>query len=280
LERARLRGANPWPLTDLHRTKEHDAAVSKYIQDDHNYFALRVNSEDLESDTLSARVLDLIKNLKTSPEKGILYFDLGEVRDVDLTLFAKAIAHHIETFPYIHRYAKFFVSAGSFPERLRIPKGEVREIARDDWRLYQGLIAIKSQLAREPAFSDFGAEKVHFPPPAGRVSVNIHLRYTTPKFYVVSKGDGAEGYQGIYKAAENIRAREDFDKTGSFGDSFIAACGVTSKKTGNATTWREVAATRHFHVVLQELAPVPTPSLVPGYRQDSFSFVGGGTGKG
>lgn len=210
-----------------------------------------------------------MQELGIEPEKIDLILDLGSVHgDKEEAVYLAARLILAET-PYIDRWRNVILSASSFPKAVgsSLDKNSNKLIDRSEWLGWKKLAGL-GKLPRLPIFSDYAVAhpEVFDDVDPRHMKISGSIRYTTDSEWLLVKGerlvgDGAKGFSQFQDLSLKVVESGKFHGAdSSWGDKKIADCamGVTDTKgklkTGNLTTWRQVANNQHITFVTQQLA--------------------------
>jgi hypothetical protein len=231
----------------------------------------RVASADLDSDAFAADIQELMGDLSCKPAQVFLVLDFKDqsaLSEAAIESFVALLQERINELPHLHDWLGFAVALSSFPTAIKLKPGEVQAYPRTDLVAYGKLLHSPKDLLRVPMFGDYAVDTSPLQKPQRRTP-SAHLRYSTPKNYIVSKGHSVKkphGYKSIYPVADALVVRADFMGPGySEGDNFISELSNRGASTGNASSWRWASTDHHltmnirainsfFGIVEQEIA--------------------------
>ncbi len=242
--------------------------VSKLYDADKNGIALRIVVTP-ETVLEGAECDAFLGELGLEPEKTDLILDLGSVyRDKEEAVYL-ASRLVLAEMPYIQRWRNVILSASSFPKTVgaSLDKNSTKLIERSEWLGWKKLTRFK-KLPRKPIYSDYAVShpEVFDDVDPRHMKISGTIRYTSDTEWLLVKGekligDGAKGFSQFQNLSEEIVKSGKFHGADtSWGDNKIAECaaGVTDSKgklkTGNLTTWRQIANNQHITYVTQQLA--------------------------
>jgi hypothetical protein len=160
--------------------------------------------------------------------------------------------------PFLDEWRSVFVSATSFPTDLSsLQKDTALTIPREDWHMFLRLRS--STKMPVIGFSDYAIQHPNLVEIDPRiVSISTQLRITQKDDWLLIKGRSTktEGFEYIRKVCRKAihEAKPPPNADFCWGDKFILECASGDAGTGNATTWRQAGFSRHFAIVLSQLA--------------------------
>jgi hypothetical protein len=259
IERGRLAGSRPCPVTGLARTPEYQAAVARFVRD-HPVMplCLRLSASDLERSSLGVDLSTLLSDLKCDPARVIVVFDLGprDLQESDLLPLTELIANRLNEMPMLHRWLNVAILMTSFPEKIPLKAGQLDRYPRFEWIVYQSLWNMRDRLLRWPIFGDYALE---FPGRylTGKAQPVAQFRYTTSADSLVVKGATTKkpnGYEAIRPVAKALVAEPEYiGPTFSQGDAFLDRQARGVGGPGNASTWRWAWTDHHLNMVWRDL---------------------------
>jgi hypothetical protein len=262
LERFRQFNGMVIPVADLHTNFYRAAAIGSHSRIAKSGVALRITMADLVRSDLVALLDTQLKNLTSEAANCIIVLDLT---DADLTSpneFAKFVAETLFKLRGIGAWAKIIVQATNYPFRNPAQDDNTADVPRKEWELWQATLKIDKAIRELAMFGDFGADNAHIDFKAGGRPIP-HLRYTTERHWLVSRGNRDTGY-GVMKAVTEIVVRSGFfsGELFSAGDEYIAARANGLNRVGNPMMWRSVNMNHHMTFVAAQLGdlyglPIP-----------------------
>ncbi len=271
LERGRLAGARPCPVTGIDRSSAYQAAVHRFTRA-HPLLpiCLRLNASQLESPTLARDLASVLGELECAPNRTILVIDLGgrELTESDALPLAELIANRLNDLPMLHEWLNVAILMTAFPEKIGLRAGQSHRYERVEWTVFQSLWNMGDSLIRRPIYGDYALEYPGRYVTGGAQPV-AQFRYTTDTSYLVLKGlttKKPNGYGVIREVALRLVAEPEFLGAGfSLGDAFVERLSRSVGGPGNASTWRWAWTDHHLTTVwggLRTLAGLPTTEEV------------------
>jgi hypothetical protein len=260
LERARIAKALALPVTSIGRSGEYQQATRRFMENNPGLpICFRAAPSDLDSDTFAADIKVLMGDLSCKPAQIFLVLDFKDqsaLSEAAIDSFVALLQERINELPHLHDWLGFAVALSSFPTAIKLKPGEVQAYPRTDLVAYGKLLLHPKDLLRVPMFGDYALDTSPLQKPQRRTP-SAHLRYSTPKNYIVSKGHSVKtphGYKAIYPVADALVARTDFMGRGySEGDHFIGELATRAASTGNAASWRWAATDHHITMNLRAI---------------------------
>lgn len=264
LERARIHNALACPVTGLGRSDDYQSAVRKFVvQNERLPIAVRAEWGDVVGGSLRGGLPRLLCDLRCPANRAFLVLDLGALHVDEPGDLADNLVELINDLPLLHEWLGFAVAITSFPN-FKLNPGATGEYARTDWPTFLALLSRSARLSRVPIFGDYGLEHPDNMKPV-KARPSSQLRYSTPKHYVIVKGENTAkaGYEAIYPVAERLLKRSDFfGPNFSAGDAKIDQLARRAAPHGDAPNWRWAGLDHHFTMVLNEQARIAGDALV------------------
>ena len=253
LERARLAKALALPVTSIGRSDSYQRATRRFAENNPDLpICIRATSADLDSDTFAKDVIGLVRELSCKPSQTFFVLDFkdhGVLSETAIEDFVVLLQERINELPCLHDWLGLAVALSSFPRVIKLKPGDVQSYSRTDLLTYGKLLLNPKELLRIPMFGDYALDTSPIAKPQRRTP-SAHLRYSTPKHYVISKGHSVKkphGYEAIYSVADALAARADFmGRSYSEGDLFISQLADRSAGPGNAARWRWASTDHHL----------------------------------
>jgi hypothetical protein len=260
IEKARIARALALPVTSIGRSDDYQRATRKFVANNSRFpICLRATSANLDSSTFAADLKALIGELKCEPSQVFFVMDFkaqGTLGDEAVDDFVALLRERINDLPLLHKWLGLAVALSSFPSAIKLKPGEIKSYSRTDLPAYGRLLLNPKSLLRTPMFGDYALDTSPLRKPK-RLTPSAHLRYSTPKDYIVSKGHSVKephGYKAIYPVADALVARTDFmGAPYSAGDHFISQLAKRTTGTGSAATWRWASTDHHLTMNLQAI---------------------------
>ena len=255
IERARLAGAQAWPVATLEMSDAHRLAAKEARHRHDSPLAIRLRLSELEAPKLSERLRDLCHALVCDPSGAVLVVD-GRSRHIpDASEFALSLANRLNELPSLHEWVLVAIAVTTLTDPIKILPGSTKTITRMEWLAYEHLVRT-TDLIRVPVFSDYGVEfKERLRPIKARPTAK--LNYSTPDAYRYSKGKSvkAAGYEAIYPVAQDVARSSAFmGPQFSEGDRQIALWAAEILPPGGAPKWRWAAVDHHLTLATRQLA--------------------------
>lgn len=248
-EAARSIGLAAIPVTGLDRPANYQEVIAEYAKRLRNGACLRVTRQDLEDQRDPSEVLGKLSKANLQQRDVDLILDL-DVWDSS----ASEVAAHFSTSPNIDRWRSFAMTSGSFPKNLIGLLPGRRDLPRQEWLAWSDLQS-RWRWGRRPAFGDFTIQFGRYEEPPENANVSASIRYATPDFWLVMRGEALRledgpGWKQYPANAELLSLQEEFlGPDFSYGDDYIWRIGTRQLlKTGSPETWL-VAGINH-HLVL------------------------------
>lgn len=259
LERARLSGAQAWPLTAYGRSDFYQEAVAKAHISNDCPVAMQISLADLGMANLAGRLTSLCNQVSCDPDDAVLVIDAGPLAlrgEEDEALFASLLIERLNELPKLYEWRQIVFSATSLSDPQKMKPGEEKTVRRGEWHVYRHLLARKTEIYRVPTFSDYGVEfRTNLKPI--KASPSAKLSYTTYESHFLVKGQNVKvgGYAAIYPVADTIAKSPHFmGETFSLGDGKIWALRQRRSKTGHAPIWRWAAVDHHLATIWSQIA--------------------------
>lgn len=253
-ERARLAGANAFPLVMLGSSQATIAAASTFLsRHEQAMWCLRIKLAELDAPGLRLRIQSMFGQINRDASSCVLVLDAGPIRILD-DGFIDLLIDRLNELPFLESWSALFFSSAGFPEKRKLAVGEVGTFRRLDRELFEMLLSRGGELIRQPAYSDYGVEYPAKFVKGGGAAV-AHLRFTSPTHFLISQGPSTKGngFLPICDVAAILAKREEFvHATRSSGKQFIEQLAVRAK-TGNPSTWRWAANDHHISVVMMQI---------------------------
>ena len=260
----RNHGLKAVPVAARRRGNSHNSAVKDIMQVDGRGACLRLSKADLSSYATVVRTM--LRTLNAKPEDIDLMVDLGFVEQSNVLLFARSLRLLLSNLLFSSRpWRSLTLASGAFPSTLSsLPQG-ITALPRADWELWYHIRTNLQGSARIPNFGDYGIQSPEavmlFDPRYMSVSANI--RYTTPKDWLVSKGQLVLGrqrvgneaaYRGLCRAI--VRRREFRGPAFSPGDRYMNECAAGRQSPGTLEIWRRQGTSHHIATVVDQVASI------------------------
>lgn len=283
LERGRLHGGRPCPVTNIDRSEGYQRAVERFCRHHPQLpIAIRLTASQLEGPALDVELSGLLALLGCEPERVFLVIDFGapDLHEETVLPFAELIAERLNELPNLYRWLNIAVLATAFPENIRIQAGQSKRFHRLEWLAYQSLCNMSEKLLRRPIFGDYALE---YPGRyvTGKAQPTAQFRYTTPIEYLVHKGKTTKkpnGYAVIREVADHLVGEADFKGPAySLGDDFVNSLANRTGGTGNASTWRWAWTDHHLTTVLhglRELLGIPAREELVTEHAEQLGLAG------
>lgn len=254
LERARLAGAQAWPLTSYGRSDPYQEAVAKAHLRHNVPVAVQISIAELGSATLSDRLKSVCNQVSCDPNDAVLVIDGGPLalrNETDDQIFTDILIELLNNLPSVYEWNQIVFSATSLSDPQKIKVGEQKIIRRSEWHIHRQLVLRKTELYRQPIFSDYGVEfRSKLVPTKARPTAKFN--YTTDNDHFYAKGQNVKhgGYQAIFSVAETVVDSGYFKgEAFSKGDARIFALSKRACTTGGAPSWRWASLDHHFSMI-------------------------------
>lgn len=275
IQRSRSSGALTLPLTGIRRSEEYQIATKRSFEIDRFGIGLRLTVDDLESERFEDALSHVLEFLAVRPEQICVFIDLGYRTFAEPQSLASVLIERINHLPLLHHWKSVALACSEFPKLIKMPTNDRRDLRRGEWSVFESILARSEELFRIPTFSDYVVEHpIHnaVKKRAGRISFNVHLRYTGPDAWHVFRGEKFEscGLEGIYAVAKRIAESDVYSGPNfSVGDRMIDQWSRGEIKPGTPSTWRQASVSRHMTLVSKSIATklghtlVQAPALQP-----------------
>lgn len=159
--------------------------------------------------------------------------------------------------PNLVSWRTFTLASGAFPVDLTACKVDQKnEIPRLDWQNWLQQRAMK--MKRHPSFADYTIQHPVYKEAAQFFAPSASIRYTLKDEWLVMRGQKGKSKQYLANAQilSNMPEYKRFGEKFSYGDAQIKLKGadLTSKRTGNPTTWLVVGINHHLACVTSQIA--------------------------
>jgi hypothetical protein len=159
--------------------------------------------------------------------------------------------------PNLSAWRTFTFASGAFPVDLSQCKvGEKNPIPRTDWKNWLEQRNLK--MKRHPSFADYTIQHPVYKEAAQFFAPSASIRYTLENEWIVMRGQRGKSQQYLANAQilSGLSEFKKFGKDFSFGDEQIESRGkdLSSKQTGNATTWLVIGVNHHLACVTAQIA--------------------------
>jgi hypothetical protein len=253
LQRAKVVGATACPTLSLNHSQEYRRAVRRFVQWNPELpVCVRVEAADLDSQAFSTELAAMMRDVECKPSNCFLVLDFRSLEmpsGLAISDFVELLADRIADLPFLHEWSGFATAFTSFPTTIKLKPGDVKEYPRLDFALYSNLISNPKGLLRTPMYGDYALDPSPPQKPQQRIP-SAHLRYSTPKDYVISKGTSVKkpnGYEAIFPVADALVATSHFAGAAySKGDAYISGLQQRTSSKGNASTWRWASTDHHI----------------------------------
>lgn len=269
LDNARAFGRRLLPVTGLGRTGAYQEVASSAARQDGLGLVVRVSRKDLElgPTILGEQITALLRDLGQSSKTADLVIDLGEVPALFKERDEMTVEALLRSWPDFDDWRNVAVVATNMPRNGRgYPQGDIVPFARSEWWLNQQLLSRSSQLARVPAFGDYGVlhpdplEKIDNPKALPRIPwilYSLNGKCLSIRARDLSRNGTVDDLRRLL-----VQLRDDGDWCGeefSTGDAWIGGIIAGSKKAGNWYRWRRVGLAHHWTYVSRQLTNLGAP---------------------
>jgi hypothetical protein len=279
LERARLAGAQAWPLTALGRSDEYQEAVARFHLKNDVPVAMEIALADLGSPELARKLTSLCNQVSCDPTDAVLIVNTGplHVNEAEEVFFVDLVIQTLNELPMLYSWNQIVFSATSLSDPIKLVPGQQKSIRRIEWHVRNLLVIRQSELYRLPIFSDYGVEYTKDLRPK-RARPTARVSYTRDGDHFYAKGQSVKhaGYEAIYPVADIVAGCDGFKgEAFSLGDARIVAWHHRKASTGNAPIWRWAAVDHHLAMVVPPLAAqkgieLEVPALPPAEQTEMF----------
>lgn len=253
---ARANAVSLVPVTGLQRDAAYQAAVRQVAADDGRGACLRLFRDDFASSRLSARVGQLLQQLRLEARQVDVILDM-ECHDSSYPGFDSLSS----LLPEISGWRSLAVASGAFPPDLtQWNKPGIYRVPRNDWLAWLRETELVEGQTRKPAFSDYGIYHPTYKPPPGFVNVSASIRYTSDDEWIVMRGEGILNEDGAGPAqwpanAELLCGANEFcGASFSAGDAYISREAGNYAHPGNPSTWLQAGFNHHMTLVVRQIA--------------------------
>jgi len=169
----------------------------------------------------------------------------------------REILEFSQQIPNLLAWRTFTFASGAFPVDLNLCKvGEKNPIPRTDWKNWLEQRSFK--IKRHPSFADYTIQHPIYKEAAQFFAPSASIRYTLEDEWIVMRGQRGKTQQYLANAQilSGLQEFKKFGKDFSFGDIQIELKGkdLSSKQTGNATTWLVIGINHHLACVTAQIA--------------------------
>jgi len=260
---ASARGLKVIHVARLGSSRRHRAAVRRHHLEGGIGCAVRLVPSDFTGDGLEQSLRGLLDDLQAQPSNTDLMLDLQLLGEEPMS-FARIITR----IPEAQRWRSFTILGGSFPKDLTGLKIGNHLVPRLEWRWWSSQTAIRTRIARRPAFGDYTTQHAIFTEPPKRASVSASVRYTLAEHWLVMRGESVlkpdgPGYKQWPAHAQLLCKRNDFaGRDFSVGDAYIHERSRQPEKTGSAETWLCAGVNHHLTYVTSQIASLRVDEAV------------------
>ncbi|MDM1073637.1 beta family protein [Empedobacter brevis] len=247
---------NGIPVTSLTKDNSYKAAVSEIVNLNRRGMCLRLEKEEILSGELNNNLENFLIEYEINPENVDLVIDLKNISFSDRQLYNNNLYTIINNITQLNNWRNIILSATSFPENLsEITADTLDNIERTEWIYFN---EIKHLFNRNIVFSDystFNSETTEIDPRFIQMSANV--RYTYNDYWLIARGKSVRThtFSQYYSLCKKIVERHEYmGNDYSWGDARIYDCANQISKTGNATTWKQVANNHHIEFVVNQLS--------------------------
>ena len=212
---------------------------------------VRADFKDLQD---LAKRIDAFLNTCSLPIGQIdLLVDLKEDTDNEYT----SILGLCQKMPNITEWRTFALASGAFPVDLTGCRPDKKNlIPRMDWKNWLGQRGVP--MKRHPSFADYTIQHPVYKEGAQFFAPSASIRYTLKDEWIVMRGQRGKSQQYLANAAilAGLPEYKTFGEGFSYGDGQIKSKSkdLSSKETGNATTWLVVGINHHLACVISQIA--------------------------
>lgn len=265
----RNHGVKGIPVTGLSRSHQYQAAVQKCHTIDNRGVSFRIEPREMEDlEATASQLYKYIQYFGVSRSEVDIIIDFRAISTGQAPLLLPMAHLIINSFPDIHDWRTFTLSASSFPMDLsQVPSNSVSYIERTEWALWKSLYTHRTALKRLPAFGDYAISHPDLAPDidGSLMNMSANVRYTATDNWVIFKGYGVKtagrgGYSQFSGLSQQVIAHSSYSGPNfSYGDKYIYECAQGNVGTGNATTWRLVGTNHHITFLTDQLANFSWP---------------------
>ena len=254
------------PAVPLSSDPDTRTAVSRAVSADGYGVATVIQLEDLMQNDARARVLELVADVRGSPNETDIIVDMGAPEYEPYEVFADLLLAVLRNFGDLGAFRNFVLVGTAFPESMTAVAKGSGEIPRHDWLFYGVLTGKLSVEMRKPVYGDHTVVHPRFAAtmdmrmarPAGK------LVYTKSKAWGIRKGGAFLTDRGQMHGHCSVVVNDpEFEFRGSSfsnGDEYIAGCAAGSLGPSTQTRWKEVGINHHMTTVVDDLAKLAAGS--------------------
>ncbi|KMJ43373.1 hypothetical protein AB204_20035 [Xenorhabdus khoisanae] len=252
ISHARNHGKELIPVISPGYSKEYIYSV---LRNNSNGAAIKVTPKN------AGLILYLLTQIKLDAKDVDLIIDFTDIPDLTTKLIEDAIYHYV-TVCNLKNWRRIIFSSCHYPQfQTGIQQHTLHTIPREEWSLWQKIVET-SGMTRTPGFSDYPTASSEISNIDPRLmSPYVSVRYSDWGNWIIVKGLAARknGWGQTQNLSQIlVNSPYYFDPNYSWGDRYIHDRASNTVTAGSSKTWRKVAHTHHFTMVIEQLSQYST----------------------
>ncbi len=212
-----------------------------------------VRSDFKDMPDLMKRLDSFLSSCSVPVDKIDLLVDLKEDENNEYPV----ILSLCQQIPNLTAWRTFIFASGAFPVDLNGCKvGEKNPLPRSDWKNWSQ--QRNAKLKRHPSFADYTIQHPIYKESTQFFAPSASIRYTLNDEWIVMRGQRGKSQQYLANARilSELPEYKKFGENFSYGDAQIKSRGkdLSSKQTGNATTWLVIGINHHLACVISQIS--------------------------
>lgn len=248
------------PVISLKRSRDYVDSTCVAVQGLGNGSALRLFRDELEGAGLKRHVDTVLEDISTTPSECDLLIDYRRIEDEAADQQTRDLLGVLPTVPYLQQWRSVIFLATTYPKALskHVSMNEGGGFQRTEWLTYKKVWSVRENIARVPAFGDYGITNPSMEVYTKKIFTVIpSLKYTTDTEIIAFRAEKREGkgnYRQYRELARFLVGLDEFEDGDTWADNYLRQFARSrSDKNIGPTTMVAVGTARHIEKVARQI---------------------------